>query len=70
MGAAFKEYVFDFVDLKLLSKENRIMKPEMIEGPEAKLNFEQRMKKLFRISKPEVKQAEKKYKTNRNRKKH
>lgn len=46
------------------------MKPEMIEGTKAKNNFERTMKKLFRVSKSEVKEAEKKYKTNRKRKKH
>jgi hypothetical protein len=44
------------------------MKPEMIEGQEAKGNFERTMKKLFRVSKTEIKEAEKKSKTSRKRK--
>ena len=44
------------------------MKPEMIEGQKAKGNFERTMKKLFRVSKSELKEAEKKYKTSRKRK--
>ena len=45
-----------------------IMKPEMIEGQEAKGNFERTMKKLFKVSKAEVKEAEKKAKASRKRK--
>ncbi len=44
------------------------MKPEMIEGREAKGNFERTMKKLFRVSKTELKEAEKKSKTGHKRK--
>jgi hypothetical protein len=46
------------------------MKSEMIEGLKAKVNFEQTIKKLFQVSKSEIKEAEKKYKTSRKRKKH
>jgi hypothetical protein len=45
------------------------MKPEMIEGSKAKGNFERTMKKLFKVSKIELKEAEKKDKGSRNRKK-
>lgn len=45
------------------------MKPEMIEGPKAKVNFEKVMKVVFRVPKAEVQEAEKKYKANRKRKK-
>jgi len=45
------------------------MKPEMVEGPKAAENFEQGMKKLFRVPKSAVQKAEKKYKANRKRKK-
>jgi len=41
----------------------------MIEGPEATVNFERGLKKLFRISKTELKQREKKYKATRKRRK-
>lgn len=44
------------------------MKPEMIEGPEAKEKFERGMKKLFQVSKSELKAAEKKNKAGRKRK--
>jgi len=46
------------------------MKSEMIEGPEAKANFERGMKKLFQVPKSELKEREKKYKASRKRKKH
>jgi hypothetical protein len=42
---------------------------EMIEGREAKDNFERGMKKLFRVPKSELKEQEKKYKERRKRKK-
>lgn len=45
------------------------MKPEMIEGSEAKENFERTMKKIFQVPKSELNKAEKKYKTGRKRKK-
>ena len=44
------------------------MKPEMIEGSKAKGNFERIMKKLFKVSKTELKEAEKKNKEDRKRK--
>ncbi len=44
-------------------------KAEMVEGPEATANFERGMKKLFQVSKSELKQREKKYKATRKRKK-
>ncbi len=44
-------------------------KAEMIEGPQAKANFERKMKAMFRVSKTEVKEAEQKYKATRMRKK-
>lgn len=44
------------------------MKPEMVEGPEAKTNFERGMKKLFQVSKAELKAAERKSKRGRKRK--
>lgn len=44
------------------------MKPEMIEGPEAKDNFERAMKKIFQIPKSELKKAEKKHKKGHKRK--
>lgn len=43
------------------------MKPRMIEGLKAKGNFERMMKKLFKVSKTELKEAEKKNKENRKR---
>lgn len=46
------------------------MKVEMDEGQQAKDKFEQTMKKLFKVSKSEIKETEKKYKRNRKRKKH
>ena len=45
------------------------MKPEMIEGPRAKQNFERAMKVAFRVSKAEIKEAERKDKANRKQKK-
>ena len=45
------------------------MKPEMIEGPQAKENFERAMKAIFRVPKAEVLEAEKKHKAKRKRKK-
>jgi len=45
------------------------MKPIMIEGPEAKRNFESAMKTVFRVSKEEIKEAERKDKAKRQRKK-
>lgn len=45
------------------------MKPEMIEGYDAKENFERGMKKLFRVPKSELKEQERKYKERRKRKK-
>jgi hypothetical protein len=44
------------------------MKPEMIEGSKAKGNFERTMKKLFKVSKTELKEAEKKNKGRSKRK--
>ena len=44
-------------------------KPEMIEGAEAKVNFERAMKAAFHVPKHEVTEAEKKYKAKRKRKK-
>jgi hypothetical protein len=35
------------------------MKSEMIEGLKAKVNFEQTIKKLFQVSKSEIKEAKK-----------
>ena len=46
------------------------MKAEMVEGPKAKENFERAMKAAFRVSKAEIKEAERKDKANRKRKKH
>jgi hypothetical protein len=46
------------------------MKPQMIEGQQAKDNFERAMKVAFRVSKSEIKEAERKDKANRKRKKH
>jgi hypothetical protein len=45
------------------------MKPEMIEGPQAKENFGRAMKAAFRVSKVEIKDAEKRDKASRKRKK-
>jgi len=45
------------------------MKREMTEGPEATKNFERGMKKLFQVSKSELKRREKKYKDSRKRRK-
>lgn len=45
------------------------MKPEMIEGPKAKANFETAMKTVFRVSKTAIKDAEKKDKARRKRRK-
>jgi len=45
------------------------MRPEMIEGPQAKDNFERAMKAVFRVSKVEIKEAEKKDKARRKRQK-
>lgn len=45
------------------------MKPEMIEGPQAKQNFERAMRAAFRLSKTEIKEAEKKDRADRKRKK-
>jgi hypothetical protein len=44
------------------------MKPQMIEGPEAKDNFERTMEKIFQVPKSELKAAERKSKTRRKRK--
>jgi hypothetical protein len=44
------------------------MKPKMTEGKQATKNFEQTMKKLFKVSKGELKEAEKKCKTEHRRK--
>jgi hypothetical protein len=44
------------------------MKPEMIEGPEAKDNFERTMKKVFQVSRSELKETKKKRKTSRKEK--
>lgn len=44
------------------------MKPQMIEGQKATGNFERTMKKLFQVSKTEIKEAERKNKTSRKRK--
>ena len=44
------------------------MKPKMTEGLKAKETFERTMKKLFRVSKSEIKEAEKKCKTGHRRK--
>jgi len=41
---------------------------QMTEGMKAKDAFERTMKKLFRVSKSEIKEAEKKYKTTHKRK--
>jgi len=45
------------------------LKTEMIEGPQARANFERGMKKLFRVPKSDLKEQEKKYKERRKRKK-
>ena len=44
------------------------MKPQMIEGQEAKEKFERTMKKIFRVPKGELKEAEKKEKAERKQK--
>jgi|GEM_PF-848653 hypothetical protein len=44
------------------------MKPKMIEGNKAKTNFENTLKKLFKVPKSEIKEAEKKCKTGHRRK--
>lgn len=44
------------------------MKPKMIEGTQARNKFEQTIKKLFKVSKSEIKEAEKKYKERHRRK--
>lgn len=41
----------------------------MIEGPQARENFERNMKAVFRVPKAEVESAEKKYRTKRKKKK-
>jgi hypothetical protein len=49
-------------------RRNKV-KPDMIEGPHAKENFERAMKAAFRVSKVEIKAAEKSDKASRKRKK-
>lgn len=44
------------------------MKPEMVEGPQAKRNFEQAMKAVFRVPKSEVVKAEKRRKIRKRKK--
>jgi hypothetical protein len=46
------------------------VKPEMVEGQQAKENFERAMKAVFRVSKSEIKEAERKDKASKKRKKH
>lgn len=43
-------------------------KTEMLEGTQARENFERAMKAVFRVSKTEIKEAEKKDKADRKRK--
>jgi hypothetical protein len=45
------------------------MKNEMNEGPQTREKFERAMKAAFRVSKDEIKEAERKDKANRKRKK-
>ena len=45
------------------------MKPERSESSKAKVNFEQAMKKVFQVSKSEIKEAEEKDKAKRKQKK-
>lgn len=45
------------------------MKPQMLEGPQAKENFERAMKTAFRVSKSQIKDAERKDRADRKRKK-